>query len=210
MSEEDSDLPKGWKGPKESKSNPGKFYYYNPHTKEKSWHRPTQESHGGGGGTKRPHDESSSSTSPNKKAKLEEVQCLHLLRKHKDSRRPSSWRENEITCTKEEAAIKVEEFRQIILEEAGEKSIEELQEVFEELAKSESDCSSAKRGGDLGTFGRGKMQKPFEEASFVLKIGELSQVIHTDSGKGEVFVLLKVYKFFFFRCSYYITSKIVM
>ena len=29
---------------------------------------------------------------------------------------------------------------------------------FAELASKESDCSSAKRGGDLGPFGRGQMQ----------------------------------------------------
>jgi len=28
--------------------------------------------------------------------------------------------------------------------------------TFDELARSYSDCSSAKRGGDLGKFGRGK------------------------------------------------------
>jgi NIMA-interacting peptidyl-prolyl cis-trans isomerase 1 len=36
---------------------------------------------------------------------------------------------------------------------------------FEELATQYSDCSSAKRGGDLGMFGQGQMQKPFEEVT---------------------------------------------
>lgn len=54
--------------------------------------------------------------------------------------------------------------------------------TFAELAQKYSDCSSAKRGGDLGPFTRGTMQKPFEDASFGLKIGELSDPIHTDSG----------------------------
>ena len=44
------------------------------------------------------------------------------------------------------------------------------QRTFEELASEVSDCSSAKRGGDLGKFGRGQMQRPFEEASFALKV----------------------------------------
>lgn len=54
--------------------------------------------------------------------------------------------------------------------------------TFEELASKYSDCSSAKRGGDLGLFARGAMQKPFEDASFALKVGDLSKPVFTDSG----------------------------
>ncbi len=53
---------------------------------------------------------------------------------------------------------------------------------FEDLAKENSDCSSASRGGDLGTFGRGQMQKPFEDAAFALQVGEMSGIVDTDSG----------------------------
>jgi NIMA-interacting peptidyl-prolyl cis-trans isomerase 1 len=53
---------------------------------------------------------------------------------------------------------------------------------FADLASKYSDCSSAKRGGDLGSFKKGAMQKPFEEASFALKVGELSEPVFTDSG----------------------------
>jgi hypothetical protein len=35
---------------------------------------------------------------------------------------------------------------------------------------------------DLGEFGPGKMQKPFEEATFKLKVGEISGVVDTASG----------------------------
>jgi NIMA-interacting peptidyl-prolyl cis-trans isomerase 1 len=53
---------------------------------------------------------------------------------------------------------------------------------FAGLAGTESDCSSAKRGGDLGWFEHGTMQKPFSDAAFALDVGELSQVVDTDSG----------------------------
>jgi len=56
------------------------------------------------------------------------------------------------------------------------------EKTFEELASEFSDCSSAKRGGDLGPFGRKQMQKPFEDAAFSLNVGELSEPVWTDSG----------------------------
>jgi len=48
-------------------------------------------------------------------------------------------------------------------------------ESFEELAKKNSkDPGSAAQGGDLGFFGRGVMDKPFEEAAFALGKGEMT------------------------------------
>jgi stage III sporulation protein SpoIIIAA len=55
-------------------------------------------------------------------------------------------------------------------------------EDFSVLAGQLSDCSSASQGGDLGVFGRGAMQKPFEDAAFSLRVGELSGIVDTDSG----------------------------
>lgn len=55
-------------------------------------------------------------------------------------------------------------------------------ESFEELASKYSDCSSYKKGGSLGKFKRGVMQRPFEEAAFSLKIGEMSGIVDTESG----------------------------
>ncbi len=53
---------------------------------------------------------------------------------------------------------------------------------FQDIARARSDCSSAQRGGDLGTFGPGQMQRPFEEATYALAVGEMSGVVDTDSG----------------------------
>ncbi len=51
-----------------------------------------------------------------------------------------------------------------------------------ELAMSESDCSSARKRGDLGYFGKGDMQQEFEEAAFGLQPGQMSSVVETASG----------------------------
>ncbi len=54
---------------------------------------------------------------------------------------------------------------------------------FAELAKKNSqDEGSAPNGGDLDFFGRGAMVKPFEDAAYSLKQGEISNVVESDFG----------------------------
>ena len=55
-------------------------------------------------------------------------------------------------------------------------------EKFANIAKQVSLCPSAKRGGDLGNFGRGVMVKEFETAAFALGKGETSLPIKTKFG----------------------------
>ncbi|XP_020634852.1 peptidyl-prolyl cis-trans isomerase NIMA-interacting 1 isoform X1 [Pogona vitticeps] len=151
MAEEEK-LPAGWE--KRMSRSSGRVYYFNHITNASQWERPTGNSKNGQG-------------EPTK------VRCSHLLVKHNQSRRPSSWREDKITRSKEEALELINGYIQKI--KSGE-------EDFETLASQFSDCSSAKAGGDLGTFGRGQMQKPFEDASFALRTGEMSGPVFTDSG----------------------------
>jgi hypothetical protein len=101
------------------------------------------------------------------------VRASHILVKHRDSRRASSWKEPVVTRSKEEAVALLHAFEARLA--AGEVS-------FAALAEAESHCSSYKRGGDLGVFGRGKMQRPFEAAAFALEVGATSGVVDTDSG----------------------------
>ena len=54
---------------------------------------------------------------------------------------------------------------------------------FADLAKEYSkDPGSAQQGGDLGSFGRGSMVKPFEDAVFAAKQGELLAPVLSDFG----------------------------
>ncbi|KAK9108980.1 hypothetical protein Sjap_017040 [Stephania japonica] len=114
---------------------------------------------------------SSSSSSAN------QVKASHVLIKHQGSRRKASWKDPEgriiSNTTKESAISQLKAFRDQIANGDAK---------FEDIASRYSDCSSAKRGGDLGPFGRGQMQKPFEEAAFALKVGEISDIVETDSG----------------------------
>ncbi|KAG2214892.1 hypothetical protein INT45_003624 [Circinella minor] len=125
-----------------------KDYYFNTVTKESQWDAPVAND-------------------------TERVRVSHLLVKHAGSRRPSSWREENITRSKDEAFDILKEHQ---------RKIEQGEETLSALATNFSDCSSAKRGGDLGHFERGQMQKPFEDAAFALQVGELSKPVWTDSG----------------------------
>jgi len=53
---------------------------------------------------------------------------------------------------------------------------------FGPLARKHSDCSSHDHDGDLGWFGPGQMQKPFEDAAFSLRVGEISGIVDSQSG----------------------------
>ncbi|TCD68301.1 hypothetical protein EIP91_011160 [Steccherinum ochraceum] len=147
-------------------------YFYNGDTQQSSWEPPSELSedqvkalpgakeflNGGSGGGAAPAGQ---------------VRASHLLVKHSGSRRPSSWKENNITRSKDEAIKILEGYRA----EIGGSTTK-----FAELAQTHSDCSSHEKGGDLGFFGKNQMQKPFEEATYALNVGEMSDIISTDSG----------------------------
>ncbi|KAF8226656.1 rotamase-domain-containing protein [Tricholoma matsutake] len=128
-------------------------YFFNVNTNRSSWEPPptlTKDQINQLPGAKEHLSKSSSSSGP----ATGQVRASHLLVKHRGSRRPSSWKEANITRSKEEA-------------------IEILQH---------SDCSSHTNSGDLGWFGHGQMQKPFEDAAYGLQVGQISDIISSDSG----------------------------
>ena len=101
--------------------------------------------------------------------------CSHILQKHINSRNPvDSYRNKKIIRSESEALKNVENIRNEILEQGI--------ETFPNYASKYSECRSAANGGNLGPFGRGEMQKDFEDVAFNLKVGQMSEPVSTDSG----------------------------
>ena len=95
-----------------------------------------------------------------------QVRASHILLMYSGSARSSA------TRSKDEARQQIDDLKDQIDGGAD----------FSELARQHSDCPSGKEGGDLGAFGRGQMVKAFEETSFALPVGGVSDVIETDFG----------------------------
>ena len=73
------------------------------------------------------------------------------------------------------------------------KSIVDKKVSFEEMAKEYSaDYGSAKIGGDLGTFGRGKMVPEFEEMAFKTPVGGISPIFESQFGFHIMYVYDRV------------------
>ncbi|KAI1396751.1 rotamase-domain-containing protein [Hypoxylon fuscum] len=167
---DDSGLPPNWEvRHSNSKNLP---YYFNANEKVSRWEPPQ------GTDTEKLKQfmathHSTSAQVPAANRPEGKIRAAHLLVKHRDSRRPASWRESEITRTKEDAMTIIK---------AHEQKIKSGAVSLGELATSESDCSSARKRGDLGYFGKGDMQKEFEEAAFALQPGQMSGVVETASG----------------------------
>lgn len=68
------------------------------------------------------------------------IRAAHLLVKHRESRRPSSWKTAEITRSKDEA---------LDIIQGHEQKIRNGVTSLGDLATTESDCSSARKRGDL-------------------------------------------------------------
>jgi len=151
-------------------SSRGVPYFFNKETKVSVWEAPD-------GLTREQIDNLPGAYHLSRPAK---VRASHLLVKHSGSRNPSSWKEKTITRSKNDAINILQGYQTELNQYVDDSSF--LADKFSELATRTSDCSSAKKGGDLGDFGPGQMQKPFEDATFALKIGQMSDIVDTDSG----------------------------
>ena len=107
-------------------------YFFNSSAKESKWEPPS------GSDAEELRKYIAQNFTP--QAPAGKIRAAHLLVKHRDSRRPSSWREENITRSKEEAREILKGFEERITKgEVG----------LGELATTESDCNSAKKRGDL-------------------------------------------------------------
>ena len=96
----------------------------------------------------------------------EEVRASHILLMYAGSERSTA------TRTKQQAAEQIDQIKTQLDQGAD----------FADLAKRHSDCPSGKRGGDLGSFGRGQMVAAFEQTAFSLPVGSTSGVVETPFG----------------------------
>ncbi|KAJ1912371.1 Peptidyl-prolyl cis-trans isomerase NIMA-interacting protein 1 [Mycoemilia scoparia] len=148
-------------------------YYYNTQTGKSQWTPPDPSETPAAPTTTQDHQQQQQTTSNNATSGGGKIRVSHLLVKHAESRRPSSWKQAHITRTKQEALELIEGYQE---------DIENGDATLEKLARTQSDCSSARNGGDLEWFGRGQMQPAFEQAAFALNVGELSKPVWSDSG----------------------------
>lgn len=100
---------------------------------------------------------------------VEKVHTRHILVRYAGARNAGE----EITRSSEEARAEAERIRSLVMAEGAD---------FGAIARTESEDSSAERGGDLGSLGRGRLAPPYERVGFELSPGEVGPVVETEFG----------------------------
>jgi peptidyl-prolyl cis-trans isomerase NIMA-interacting 1 len=99
----------------------------------------------------------------------DQVECSHILVSYQGATRAKPT----VTRTRDEAR----ELATTLAAKAREPGVD-----FAQLAKDASDGPSGVEGGILPRFGRQQMVKPFSDAAFALRPGEISAVVETNFG----------------------------
>jgi parvulin-like peptidyl-prolyl isomerase len=101
--------------------------------------------------------------------RADQIECSHILVSYQGATRAKPT----VTRTREEAR----ELATQLAAKAREPGVD-----FAQLAKDASDGPSGVEGGVLPRFGRQQMVKPFSDAAFALRPGEVSGVVETNFG----------------------------
>ncbi len=92
-------------------------------------------------------------------------------------------RASHILITSPKGAPTVERDRAKVKAQALLDTVKKAPATFAEVAKANSqDPGSAVKGGDLDFFARGAMVKPFEDAAYAMKKGDISALVESDFG----------------------------
>jgi peptidyl-prolyl cis-trans isomerase SurA len=100
---------------------------------------------------------------------VEKAHTRHILVRYRGARNAP----DDITRTEPEARARAEELRAQASAPGAD---------FAAIARENSDDSSAERGGDVGTLGRGRLAEPYEQAAFALQPNAISPVVQSEFG----------------------------
>lgn len=104
-----------------------------------------------------------------RRCEVEKIHTRHILVRHAGARNAG----DDITRSAAEARAEAERIRGLVTAEGAD---------FAAIARAESEDSSAERGGDLGSLGRGRLAPPYEDAAWALRPGQISPVVQTEFG----------------------------
>jgi|SRR5579872_2853088 len=128
-------------------------------------------------GEKAPDDAAMQAYYDQHKADYDQVKARHILIHFKGAQGPAKAADKELT---EEAALaKAKDLREKIVGGAD----------FAKLAETESDdTGTAPHGGDLGSFGKGRMVPAFEQAAFAAEPGKVTEPVKSPFGYHIILV----------------------
>lgn len=127
---------------------------------------------------------------------ISEAELLAYYQSHQDEfRQPEMIRARHIIAMPGQQAVENTTGSDALTDEEALEKIKALAMQFKTLGGNFADAAmqfsedgSARQGGDLGWFPRGKMTPKFEEAAFELKVGETSGVVQTEFGYHVIFL----------------------
>ncbi len=128
-------------------------------------------------GDAKPDDASIKTYYEQHKNEYEQVKAKHILIRFKGSQVPLKPEQKDLT--EEEALAKAKDLRAKIVAGAD----------FADIARKESDdAGTAQNGGDLGSFSKGRMVPPFEQAAFSAEPGKVTEPVKSPFGYHLILV----------------------